>query len=188
MDTRQRILDAAHDLLLLREPGADFSLRAVARRVGLSPMAIYRHFEDLEHLQAALREAGHLRLMGLLQRALLADSARERLHAFAFAYLEFALAEPATYDLMFSSTPTREDLAQQALRRSNATFRILHDRIRDACAEAAAPPASTESTTLDVWAGLHGLLLLQRDGRLGLPPERFLPFALGFVDRYLPPP
>ena len=186
METRERILAAARDLL--RDPESSFSLRAVARQVGLSPMAIYRHFADLEDLLAALREEGHRRLMLQLQAAIFADTARERLRTGAEAYVTFALAEPDTYDLMFCASPARDALAQQAHRRSAVTFRILQDRIRDAIAEDDIPPdTDPEAAAIDLWATLHGLVLLHRSGRLGIPPEAFLRFAADTVERRFPP-
>ena len=56
-DTRSRILAIAVDALL-DLGAASLSLREIAKRAGLSPMAIYRHFADKEALMRALIEEG----------------------------------------------------------------------------------------------------------------------------------
>lgn len=54
-DTRQNLLDAAMEVMAEDESGlAGLSLRAVAKRAGVSPTAFYRHFPDMEELGLAM--------------------------------------------------------------------------------------------------------------------------------------
>ena len=58
---RQALMDEA--LMCIREQGADkLSLRALARQVGVSQAAPYRHFEDKVALLSALASDGFQRL------------------------------------------------------------------------------------------------------------------------------
>ena len=61
-DTRQNLLDAAMTAMAEDESGlAGLSLRAVAKRAGVSPTAFYRHFPDMEELgMAMLDEIGQM--------------------------------------------------------------------------------------------------------------------------------
>lgn len=52
---RERILDAAHELLMEQGPEA-LSTRVIADRLGVSHMVLYTYFENHDALSAALRE------------------------------------------------------------------------------------------------------------------------------------
>ena len=65
-DLRAALLDAALELL---EEDETFSLRAVARRAGVSPNAPYRHYADKEALLAALATYGFAQLADRLEAA-----------------------------------------------------------------------------------------------------------------------
>ena len=66
-DLRAALLSAAMDLL--EEDGGSLSLRAVARRAGVSPAAPYRHFADKEALESELRGGGLRRPQAAAHRA-----------------------------------------------------------------------------------------------------------------------
>ena len=66
---RTRILEQASDLFL--EHGASgVTMRGLAARMGVTPMALYRHFESRDDLLRALLEEGHATFLGYLNRAL----------------------------------------------------------------------------------------------------------------------
>jgi AcrR family transcriptional regulator len=91
-DLRAALLRAAGELL--EKHGIEsLSLREAARRAGVSHNAPYRHFPDRESLLAALAAEG----FELLERELAARPAAE----LGLAYVEFALAGPQRFRLMF---------------------------------------------------------------------------------------
>ena len=88
----------------LRENGVeDLSLRALARAVGVSQTAPYRHFADKNELLAAMATAGYRDLLDALRRAGAAtgDCPQEQLLAFAHAYVDYAARNPQLFKLMF---------------------------------------------------------------------------------------
>src|ERR1700716_351231 len=88
---------------LLEEGGeAALSLRAVARRAGVSPAAPYRHFPDREALVSAVAAQGYRELAERLAAAHPAPATPEDLADVAVAYVQFALAHPALFRAMFS--------------------------------------------------------------------------------------
>lgn len=97
-----QLLDAAADLLA--ETGDVVSLRAIAQRAGVSPTAVYRHFDDhLDLLAAAVlhcwREFEHI-----LAEAVLAESDPfAAFEASGRAYLNFARTQPGKYRVLFSN-------------------------------------------------------------------------------------
>jgi AcrR family transcriptional regulator len=144
-DLRAALLDAALGLL---EDDEAFSLRAVARRAGVSPTAPYRHYQDKEALLATLATHGFGRLADRLQAA--AD-----LPDMAVAYVGFALAHPGLFRLMYGR-PT-------ANAASARTAEILASRL-------AAP-----ALQIGAWAMVHGLAVLLLDGKLpGTDPEQLV--------------
>ncbi len=102
-DLRAALLEAA--LAVISEIGPQgLSIREVARRAGVSHAAPYRHFADRDELILAVVEQG----FDLMQQTMQAEKAAapaDPLNQFAaggLAYVNFALAHPAYYRVMFS--------------------------------------------------------------------------------------
>src|SRR3954466_10504317 len=101
-DTRALLITAARDLFLeAGEPG--FSLREVARRVGVSPAAVYRHFEGKEALIFAACTQGFEVFSGYLVRALAAPTPLARVLLACDQYRAFGLENPLDYCFIFMS-------------------------------------------------------------------------------------
>ncbi len=155
-------------LRLLREEGTEaFTLAQLARRLGVSAAALYRHFPDREGLLAAVALES-FRLFELALRGAQGPTPLERLHAMAVAYLGFAFQFPERYGLMFSarggSSPRAVELA------ADQAFAALVDALR-----AAAPTLSAEAVTTrskQVWAHCHGFATLALSGALELPQRQ----------------
>ncbi len=151
--------------LLAERTADDVSLREMAREVGVSATAVYRHFPDKGALMSALAQAGLDRL-GAVQRQA-AESAGGGAAGFLAtgrAYVRFALANPALFRLIFSS-PAPADLLQRAAPDSSDAIAFLK-----ANAEAQlGPGAGTEAVqvgALRAWSQAHGLALLMLDGQV----------------------
>src|SRR3984957_468444 len=100
-DLRAACLRAAMELL--EEGGATaLSLRAVARKAGVSAAAPYRHYANREALISAVGAVGYRELAGYLAAAHPSPSTSEDLAAVADAYVQFALQRPALFRVMFS--------------------------------------------------------------------------------------
>jgi AcrR family transcriptional regulator len=98
-DLRQSLIGAA--IALISEEGiSDLSLRQVARRVGVSHNAPYRHFEDKDALLAAVAEQGFQSLKVAMETAKqdIPLGTSQCLEAIGRAYVNFALAHPFTID------------------------------------------------------------------------------------------
>lgn len=153
--------------LAMLETGGDaaLSLRALAREVGVSPTAVYRHFPDKRALLAALSQAG-LAMMGSAQEAA-AGSARsdiEALNASGREYVAFAMANPALFRLIFTHAefgggPTVGN------DRASILLRAIAGRL------AQANPALTEIIILRAWALAHGVAMLVLDQRIPHDPD-----------------
>jgi AcrR family transcriptional regulator len=144
------------------------SLRELARQVGVSPTAVYRHFPDKNALLAALAEAG-VAWLGEAQRlaSAAAGGGAAGFAATGRAYVRFALAHPALFRLTF----THGDYAAAPTHSSDAASQMLRSYAEQFGG------ADAERLTLQAWAVAHGLAMLMLDGRL--PPDDAL------IDRVL---
>jgi AcrR family transcriptional regulator len=163
---RDRLLDAAAEEVAAAAAGpGQVSLRAIARRAGLSHNAAEYHFQDRAGLLTALAVRGFHRLEGDLRRALDAATrtGADPLAALGGAYLDFGLTDPNTLELMFRTDLVRlqdPDLAQ-AQRRA---FGVLEKVATGATGNV---PAGREGDLPTIaWAFVHGLVGLARYGAL----------------------
>ncbi|HEV7733995.1 MAG TPA: TetR/AcrR family transcriptional regulator [Candidatus Binatia bacterium] len=169
--TQQAILAAAHELFL--DGGVEgLTMRAVAKRVGVTPMAIYRHFDGWNGLLAAVADRGHATFMTYLQQALAESSPAARLMHAGTAYVDFALEHPRDYAGMFVE-PLGRDMTLPPRWRDVATFRFLVDRLQECAGAGLLELDDPETAALTVWANAHGLVSLFLAGKLGLSEPDF---------------
>ena len=163
-DLRAALIEAGLELLAKRDAD-DLALREVARAVGVSPTAVYRHFPDKGALRAGLAAEG-LKRLAEAQRAAsdAVGGGAEGFSATGRAYVRFALANPALFRLIFSS-PAATDLLGAADGDIPAPVALLR-----ANAAALAPPGADEAAikavALQAWAVAHGLAMLMLDGQV----------------------
>ena len=141
------------------ERGEPFSLRAVARRAGVSPTAPYRHFASREALESALATKGLRDLKADLMRAGGLPSSVSVLAEFAVAYVDFALRRPALFRLMFGN-----ECDESNSDRVEAVAEV-HDLLSLAVASVF-PDADAPVLATAGWALAHGLAFLHLDGKL----------------------
>jgi AcrR family transcriptional regulator len=157
-DLRAALVHAAMELL--EESGeADLSLRAVARRAGVSPAAPYRHYADREALISAVAAVGYRELAERLAAAHPSPSTPEQLASVAIAYVQFALERPALFRIMFTEPCDRDN--DERLAATAAVSQYVR-----AIVERTFPQADAEALATAIWALVHGLAFLHLDGKL----------------------
>lgn len=155
-DLRAALLVSAMEML---EQGEPFSLRAVARRAGVSPTAPYRHFEDREALESALAAQGLKDLMEDLAHAGPMPAKPDDLAELGITYVNFALRRPALFKLMFG-----QECDVENDQRVEAAAR-LHDMLATVM-ERVFPGQDAHSLASGGWALAHGLAFLHLDGKM----------------------
>lgn len=146
---------------------AAFSLRAIAREVGVSANAAYRHFASKDDLLGALAAEGFRRFAEQQAAAAHgASSITELQTATAKAYVSFAQAHPALFRLMFSRflyASSSEDLKAAAA----SAFQLL---LQASAQQAGVAPDSKQAmmTAVANWSMVHGLSHLLLDGQLSV--------------------
>jgi AcrR family transcriptional regulator len=101
---RVELLDAAADLMAEKGDIDAVSLRAVAGRVGVSPTAVYRHFDDhLSLLRAAVVHCWQEFDGALADSDDATASPFDRLRSMGDRYVRFAMEQPGKYHVLFSN-------------------------------------------------------------------------------------
>ena len=170
-DLRQALLDVALELIAERGPD-DFTLREVARRIGVSHSAPYRHFADKDALLIELATAGFeaLERAGVEAIAKVEDGGpRVRLRAFGEAYLRFAAERPAQYRVMFGRSISKPTAVLSEA--GDRAFALLEDTVAEVLAPTSA--AGVREHAMAIMAGVHGLATLAHDGMLRDEPGRY---------------
>ena len=164
-DLRAAAIEAGLGLLEERKAD-DLGLREVARAVGVSATALYRHFPDKAALLRALAHAGLERLAAAQREAAAAAGGGESgFGATGRAYVHFALANPALFRLIFSASPEPGDPFSRPAEEMPEAFRMLWDN----AARLAPPDAGPQAApliALEAWALVHGLATLILDGQI----------------------
>ena len=171
-DLRGALLDAGLRLLAERDVEG-VSLREMARDVSVSATAVYRHFPDKTALMVALAREGLDRLAAAQHAA--SNEVGGGVAGFAAtgrAYVRFALANPALFRLIFTSSAevstSDEPEAMRFLRANSA-----------AALPTGADVDAVQISAVRSWALVHGLAMLMLDGQL--PPDD------GLIDRVIDP-
>lgn len=167
---REALVDAAVEAA--RERGPDgLALRELARRVGVSHNAAYRHFADREALVAEVAAEGLRQMMATLQRRLAEVSsqdpvvrARRRLAALARGYVEFAVTEPGLFRVVFTAYPTLSDPRDAELPEDLDTFGLLSSTLDDLVDVGVLHPDARPGAEISCWSGVHGFAMLHLDG------------------------
>lgn len=186
---RQALVEAALQLIEARGP-TGFTLSEAAKTAGVTPAAVYRHFEGREDLIAEAARQGFEIFADLMQYAYdkSQPSALAAFEATGRAYLAFARKHPGHYIAMFESgvsvnrTP---DLAAAAARARGVLERAAAD-LSEHIPPAKRPPASMVSA--HIWALSHGVveLFARNTGTQSpFPPEELLESGVGVYLRGL---
>ena len=176
LSTQERILRAARSLF--EREGADaVSMRRVADAVGITPMAIYRHFSNREALLKRISDDSFNEIARHWDALRKGGDLLARLLAIQRIYLDYALAHPHLFDHAFS---VRRDDARRFPEdfhaRRSPTLNVVHDTVVDAQRAGLLREGDPWDIAMTLWGHSHGLLALYRAGRFSYDERRFRAF------------
>jgi AcrR family transcriptional regulator len=187
---KQALVDAA--LKLIEEKGpTGFTLSEAAKSAGVTPAAVYRHFEGRDELIAECARQGHAIFADLMEHAFNGGkpSALAAFEATGRAYLAFARRHPGHYMAMFESGTSANatpELAAAATR-SRAVLERAAEALSEQLPADRRPPPTMFSS--HIWAMSHGVVELFARGRPGantpFAPEDLLEAGIGIYLRGL---
>ncbi|MDZ4369361.1 MAG: TetR/AcrR family transcriptional regulator [Afipia sp.] len=144
----------------VRKGGAEsFSLREAARDAGVTSGAAYKHFADKDQLLAAVAAEALALLAHRSQKATSGLKGKERLHASAMAYIDFAAAEPRLFRLAFSRFGSDDQTQKDGIPSAFAQLRFAVTELQPDPGK----PADPDALAL-AWAVAHGIASLISDG------------------------
>jgi AcrR family transcriptional regulator len=155
---REQLLQATAEVLDEVGDADRASVRAIARRAGVSPTALYLQFPDRDALVAAAVDAGFEAFNGALTTAAaVMGSPGERLMAMGRAYLAFSESQPALYAILFSTrrpiAPKRNETDRERAFEGLIALLRLHDPALD--------PDGARELAMVIWSSLHGFAMLR---------------------------
>lgn len=154
----------AEGLRLLQDREADaLSLREIARNVGVSATALYRHFPDKASLLSALAGAGYAQLAHEQRMALKnsgQDTGADGFADLGRAYVRFAMANPALFRLIFVGNSANLHAYSPAPEGSAAS--LLEQGVAHMMGEGISCEARY-AVMLRAWSLVHGLSMLILD-------------------------
>jgi AcrR family transcriptional regulator len=160
-DLRDALVQAALQQVELDGPES-ISISALARKLGVSQPAPYKHFADRETLLTAVTAEAFRQFSTILREALEKPSKRSKLSRFAQVTLDFGLRRNGIYRLMFASRIIA--CASKGSELNIATMETF-DLLLEAL-EAPAVGLLRERSALKIWAALHGVVMLAEQGLL----------------------
>jgi AcrR family transcriptional regulator len=157
---RTRLCDVAEKLFAAQGP-AGVTMREMADALGVSSMTPYRYFKDKDAILAAVRTRAFNQFAAAMESARRNAKARSGNNA----YVDFALAHPAAYRLMFDvSQPTFADYPDLVAAMGRARL-TMGGGLRELAA-AGRFTGDVELAAYVFWSTMHGAVMLELAGVL----------------------
>jgi AcrR family transcriptional regulator len=164
---REEIIRCACDLYL-SEGLEGFSMRKLAKCVGCTAPALYRHYESKENVMREVVAEAYRLFAQYLYRALEGRTPPERFTRAGQAYVDFAMEQPALYEVLYvplellGIQPGEGAVADHAC----AVGQFWSDRVREMMDADFIHPGDPHEVSLTLWAHGHGMISLYHRGLL----------------------
>jgi AcrR family transcriptional regulator len=185
---RLALLNAA--IAQIKEVGVEkLSLRGIARTVGVSQTAPYRHFRDKNELLAEIATQAFLDLYTTTSKDIRDDkSASDNIKVTGSTYLAFAIDNPEKYKLMFGpSIQCRSDYPKM-VSAGDTLFDVLIGQVERGITEGIFLEGCPMVLANTLWTQAHGLASLTIDGfyenrEIPMPFDEFLIIQISIASR-----
>ncbi len=183
--TSEKIAAAARRLL--HQEGTDaVTMRRVASEVGITAMALYRHYPNRAGLLNVLADEGFAELGGRLTAAKLTGGTEKRLEKLLNIFIDHALENPRLFELMFiqpreGARQFPRDFREGQSPTANPTARVL----KEGMAAGFFREDDVWEIVFEMGALLEGLLMLYLGGRMSMSPDEFRGFCRRSFKRYM---
>lgn len=183
-DLRKELLQSARELLV-SNGYRRFSLRQVARETGVSATSVYIYFENKDHLIHTLIEQSISELNSRLRKVYgtYSDPVK-RLEAFAEAYVQYALAHPREYQVIYlASSEEMSRYPKEKFRKARRGYELLTDTIKEAVEQKMIDEPRPRTAAYTFWAQLHGVMSVVLSKRLDtrINQQEFIKQAISHI-------
>jgi AcrR family transcriptional regulator len=173
MSTAEKIVASAGKLLG-REGATAVTMRRVAKAVGITPMALYRHFADRDGLLNALADVGFEKLAARAGGTPMPTDAEQQLMKILDVFLDFALEKPRLFELMFLERREGARQFPEDFREGRSpTAKFVAAALETGMNEGSFRRDDVWEITFETGALLQGLVMLYLGGRMRTSVEEF---------------
>jgi len=165
-DLKNALIKAGVEILA-KEGVHGLSLRKVAQKAGVSHTAPYSHFSDKQALIAAISTEGFRIIYEKLDSAILRYQSYplQQLVEGAWAYIQFALSDPAHFKVTLSSVLEREKDYPAFVEMSQKSYGLVIRIVETCQAAGLLRPGSVDVEAVSVWSIVHGFVSLLLEGQ-----------------------
>jgi AcrR family transcriptional regulator len=136
----------------------NLSLRDVARSLGVSHQAPYKHYPSRDHLLAEVMRCSFQQFAQALDARRHFDDPAQDLHSLCRQYLGYAQQHPLEYRLMFGTPWPAAVQECEQMHKSTHAFDILRQVLRRIHGDGARQRARVDLDAMFVWSAMHGLV------------------------------
>lgn len=183
--TASRIAAAARRVLDKQGTEA-VTMRRVAHAIGITPMAIYRHYPDRASLLNALADEGFEELAARLAGKKFSGSIEAQLSKMVEIYLEHALHKPQLFELMFLKPREGARTFPRDFKAGRSpTANLMVEVVQKGMDSGYFRKDDAWEIVFEMGALSHGLIMLYLGGRMRVPPARFRALYRRSFQRYI---
>jgi AcrR family transcriptional regulator len=162
------------------------TMRRVAEAVGVTPMAVYRHYPSRAGLLNALANEGFEELAANLAGRRFCGDIEGRLMKMVEIYLDHALKNPRLFELMFLNPRAGARRYPRDFRvGSSPTASLMAQAVREGMESGYFREDDPWEIVFEIGALSHGLIMLYLGGRIGMTPARFRALYRRSFRRYI---
>ena len=162
------------------------TMRRVATAVGMTPMALYRHYPNRDGLLNTLADTGFVELAAKLADLRLTGRIDRQLLKILDVFLDHAFDNPRLFELMFLTKREGARQYPEDLRmRRSPTANVSADVIARAMETGYFRKDDVWEIVFETGALIQGLIMLYLGGRVALSPSEFRAFCHRSFGRYL---
>lgn len=173
-EQREHILACACELYL--ESGLDgFSMRKLAKQVGVTAPALYRHYDGREAVLMDVLRGAFAEFTRYIYRSLGAPTPLDRFFGAGDGYLDFVLEHPRWYSIIHTAPEALgiDSMPEDIEATGCAIHQFWNDRVRECMEAGILKPGDPGVTSITMWAHAHGLVQLYHHGQLRMGPDEF---------------
>jgi AcrR family transcriptional regulator len=183
--TAEKIVGAAGKLLD-REGATAVTMRRVAKSVGITPMALYRHFANRDGLLNALADVGFEELAARAGGTAMPADVEQQLMKILDVFLDFALEKPRLFELMFLERREGARQFPEDFREGRSpTAKFFAAALERGMKEDSFRRDNVWEITFETGALLQGLVMLYLGGRMRTSVEGFRALCHRAFRRYV---
>ncbi|QJD79445.1 TetR/AcrR family transcriptional regulator [Spirosoma rhododendri] len=176
-EMRVLILDAAQKLFVAN--GFEkVSIRNIADAIEYSPATIYLYYKDKNELLYALHSRGFAKMADEFIALQVITEPFEKLVQMGRVYIDFAIANPELFDLMFIMRDPLDKLESGEWVEGHRAFDIVMQTVQECIDAGGFQPRDARTTAMMIWSGVHGYTALYLRKRLDIFPACDIPVIM----------